>query len=112
MKSMNRKRGEDTERADRFHVHAEARHVAHDLSADRIENRRDDNHAACDGEDGRVLRRIQMRLEPNIRKRRDIADGAGIDRCHGCEQRKTVDPADEPTVTWSYVVLAVLVERA
>src|ERR1700736_1661287 len=53
-----------------------------------------------------------MRLEPNIRKRRDIADGAGIDRRHCRKQRKTINPADEPAVAWPDVVLAVLVERA
>lgn len=48
MESVNCKRGEHAECPDRLDVHAEAGNAAHNLCADRVERRRQDDDRAGD----------------------------------------------------------------
>src|SRR5579871_4604443 len=110
MESEDGERDEDAERADRFDVNAVARDPPHNLRADPVQNRRKHDDRARDRKNGHVVRGIEMRSEADVRERRDIAHGAGIDRRDRREQREAVDPADEPAVPRADAVLPVLIE--
>ena len=63
VEAEGREREKDAERSDRLDVDAEARHAPHDLRADRVQDRRQHDDAAGDGENRRVI--VGSRCVPN-----------------------------------------------